>query len=318
MARNMIGNRNDEECYKTAEMYYIYALEIYRREYGPHGKSFGMAQTLCNLGNLSFLADNTKDAEAYYKRSLATYSRSNEINRHVPKEISEAMSSLLNNLGSLSRQQKDYTEAFDYFKQALSFEYMTYGGVDCKNINVASTLSNCGHISVKLGKHEQALRFYQRAIETYPSGESNKGTIAGVMIRMGTTNFHINNIQAARQHYQEALQLYENADNNSHKALQEADAWHCMGVLERKVHNVSAAVSHQEKALDALNDHLKKRVPTQSTQRLKNAIKSELINLDSCCSFNRLRNDVKSSSRKNDNDQSRFRLWPGTGRTKRM
>lgn len=317
------ANKGQEESrenyHREAEYHYSHALEIYKRAHGSHGKSFGMAQTLCNLGNLYFLADNMKDAESYYKRSLFMYSSANSLNKRVSNKVAEAMSSLLNNLGSLCRQRQDYEEAFDYFKQALSFEYMCYGG-ECKNASVATTLSNCGDIAAKCGKFEEAVRFYQRSLNTFPEKQSSRDSVAGVKIRLGTTHFQMNQIQAARAYYKEALQLYENNEKN-YRSIQGADAWHCLGILERKVHKVPEAASCQEKALDALNEHLKwlehcGKGPTQSTRRLKNSIKSELINLESCQSFYRFKNDVRSM--KLSDNQSRFRLWPGTGRNKRM
>lgn len=266
--------KTSKQYYNRAHAHFSQALGIYRRFHGPHGCSYGMAQTLCNLGNLAFVSNKPKDAEAYYKLSLTMYSRSNKSD-FVPKDVAETEASLLNNLGSLYRQRRDFPLALDYFKQALTFEYMAYGNKG-RNPSVSTTLGNCGDAARRIGKLAEALRFYEKCLQTCPSKKAFRDFVSYVLIQLGSTRLQMDDVEKARRYFMRSLQLYQ--DDGS-KCLQEADTWYNLGILERKVHNHSKAALHHEKALDILNEQLRRTGPTQKTQRLKKKIRKELLGM---------------------------------------
>ena len=180
--------------YEQALNYYDQALNIKTEAFGKNDRSVGI--TLNNIGNVYYLLDDNSKATAYYQKALKI--KIQQLGDQHPRVADTYF-----NIGSVYVRDENYDKAIDFFEKALAinqaneedqnrklahtltslseayfhkneFELaVKYGNqaIDYYNkskenpIYAATAYQNLGTIYQSAKKYEQALPYYQKALE---------------------------------------------------------------------------------------------------------------------------------------------------------
>ena len=121
---------------------------------------------------------------------------------------------LLNNIGSALVAQKNYEEAIQYYRQALTIEEAT---LDSKHAVISVYLGNIGSALNYQGNHEEALAHYKKAIAMNLHGSSEDH------LRMAVLHNGAGVALQNLERYDEALGVYENSLERYEKVLDKSD-----------------------------------------------------------------------------------------------
>ncbi len=158
------------------------------------------AESLRDLGTVSYLQGNYAGAKSYYEQSL-----------HLCREIGsrQGESSALNGLGIICEHQGDYARSQIYHKQSLRL---------CREIGFRQGMGNAlvdlGNIFIDLGDYEQAREHYEQALQIYREIADRQGE--GLMLGNLSLLFHqLGDNEQAQQYGHKALEIaYEVGDRS--------------------------------------------------------------------------------------------------------
>ena len=160
------------------------------------GDSYLLSAILNNIGNIyrdkSILSGNEKDlyqALSYHEKSLEISQKSNTIITEIE---------VLNNLGSVHSDLKNFQKALEYFQQGFE-KAEKINDVEAKGM----ILNNIGIVHFNQGNYEESTRYYQKAIDL--AQELEGGQI------LWEAYFEIGNAYAKQNKIFEALKNYKNS-----------------------------------------------------------------------------------------------------------
>ena len=148
--------------YPEAQRLYTLSLDTWKKVSGK--KSSGYATTLNKLGELYHDLGDLGKAEEYYKqamelRQLMFHNETSPVAVHNMNNPQVAQS--MNNLALLFYQKYKYTEAEEYYKQALNIWKNVYGE---KNISYAITLNNLAQLYARTNRQDKAIQLMKEVI----------------------------------------------------------------------------------------------------------------------------------------------------------
>ena len=144
------------------------------------------AQALKGAGFLAAQQSDYMAAKNYSNESLAIYQ-----NFDQPEEIS----SLLNNLGSISYSLGDYRESTNYFEKALII-HEKLGDKMRLGAGLANLLANLGNLAFEQGLLEKARTLSQKSLQILRE-IGDKKQVAGVLLDLGIIEREIGNYSSA-------------------------------------------------------------------------------------------------------------------------
>ena len=226
--------------YSQAEALYQQALHLREVQLGAHHPE--TAETLHNLGFLSYKQGKYEQAEVFFQQALSLreeqpgvqhletvrtltslgllcwvqgkYEQAESYHQWALRICEEQlgtqhleMAETLNNLGILYYCQGKYEQAESYYQRALSLREEQLGP---QHPEMALTLNNLGLLFSKQGKYEQAEHYYQRAlaIQEEQLGPQHP-EMALTLNNLGFLDYQQGRLQQAEHYYQRALAIQE-------------------------------------------------------------------------------------------------------------
>ncbi len=250
----------------SALMHYNIALSTYRGL--TDDRKTGM--TLFKIGSAFFLTSNYQAALQYTNESLeifrivddkkqlaAVHSLLCDIksymgfkeaaieNCHISLELYESLkldegkASLLNSIGNIYLDLRQYEKARQYFNQALFL-----AKAEDDSYIIATSLSNLGHMHLGLGDAEEARKFYQRALELDRQENDLEG-MGYSYYNLGIAFKKLNDFEKALENLQKSL---EYSDQSVDLELQ-AKVYSEIGNLYSETGNYRMAISFLKQSL---------------------------------------------------------------------
>lgn len=157
----------------------------------------GLARALATTGIVYTQQSNYFMALENYQKALKLYEATGD---------KVSISKALNNIGIVYKSQLNYPKALEYLKQAHKLQS------EIGETNAAMTLTNIGVIYFESGKPNQALEYYNLAIQAFSNYPDPIG-FALVNNYLGDYYRDENNFSEAEKHYQKSLEFYERLQN---------------------------------------------------------------------------------------------------------
>ncbi|PCJ00455.1 MAG: hypothetical protein COB15_02805 [Flavobacteriales bacterium] len=152
---------NPDSAFYYAEKYYNYAKS--------KGLKRNMASARTTQGASFYLRGDYKKATKYYLLALSLYE--NSIDNKGEKGYKPGISSVLNNLGMIHKEQGDLEKAIEYYSKSLVIKKASNN-----KRGLAITLDNIGDIYFSEGILDSAKIFLEKSIELYKTIKNTDGT----------------------------------------------------------------------------------------------------------------------------------------------
>ena len=187
----LIGFFRDTSEYEKSLDYAEQALSLIK-ELG-YTDTLPYATTMLNVANALRAAGHLKESLAFYEQVYPIYQQ------HL-KETDERFASYFNNLSLLYQEMGHYEMAVDCLNKAMA---IIKSGDDM--IKVAITHSNLGASLLQLGKVSDAVEHLQAALAIFNQSEEKDFHYNAAIAAMGQAYVAMNNFEAARACYLDAL-----------------------------------------------------------------------------------------------------------------
>lgn len=186
--------------------------DITREVYGEESLNYG--QALNNLGLAHQGNDNYTSAEQAFRESIRIKEK------HLP-ENSTYLGISYYNMANLLRLTEQYNEALILFQKVLDIDIENYGET---HPEIAIDLNKVAVTQRDMGNFEDALATFKKAekifAEKYPETHYR---VAEFHMDIGKL-FHLQQMEdAARPHFEQALQIYRHNFDDSHSSVIEAE-----------------------------------------------------------------------------------------------
>lgn len=187
---------------------YDKAIEYYQENFNIQaeiGDLLNMARSKANIGNVYFYfgLDYLKALD-YYEESLEFFEQYAEKHRENPAEYEQArlgMANILNNIGLVYKEQKNYGLALENYRKALKlFEELE------SKPGIAQTQSHIGIVYLEGENYSDALMYSQDALRIYREIGQRK-EVASALENIGSIYYQWGKYDQALQHYEESLQI---------------------------------------------------------------------------------------------------------------
>ncbi len=150
------------------------------------------------LGATHYELGQLETAENHYNQALAGFAASG-------LQASIKYTRVLNNLGLIKRQQKQYLEAQQLFEEALQIQTELLGE---QHTDLAAMFNNLGLTAYDQANFEQAMNWFQRAYQVlYDANGMNNAWIGFSMNNMGRMYVHLNQPDEALHWITQALEV---------------------------------------------------------------------------------------------------------------
>ena len=129
--------------------------------------------------------------------------------------INEQKSYLLSAIGKSYKAMGQYTDAENYYRQALAmYRELSQSGV---SEAIACVLNNLGSNYKAMGQNSDAEEYYKQALAMYGEllSDSHRQTIASILHNLGDIKKAENSNQHVRKYYKQALSMYDQAEPTS-------------------------------------------------------------------------------------------------------
>ncbi|MBK8270470.1 MAG: serine/threonine protein kinase [Planctomycetes bacterium] len=213
--RNLGENSFEARDLKTAERLFREALEIERALHSPPHES--IAVNLNNLGLVLKTRGDLKQAREYYldalsmRQSILSDIRNGEANEAALNNARRSLAETLNNLGALARQERRFTQAKNYYEDAIQLRLEACGE---DHPDFLKTCNNYAKLLHDLGEYAKAEQFFRKAIRTLRA-EKNLGEehlfVARAMNNLAMTLEAVGRLDEAVLQCRQALALREKA-----------------------------------------------------------------------------------------------------------
>ncbi|PTX58823.1 signal transduction histidine kinase [Kordia periserrulae] len=214
-----------QKNYEVAASYFFRVLVLDKEQ----NYEFGIARASNQLGMIYKRAENFTKAKEYYLDALAIFKKLEEY-----KQASQ----VAGNLGKLYLDRENYKKALQYYDQQLELN---------KQIGATSRISssheNLGDVYKALENYEEALNSYQKVEQYYLQKKNKKEQLANIMIKIAAMYDYLDEDEASKQKYYDALQFIQ-----KHKTGDLGALYFNLGVLYRKLGKKDSTTYYYEKA----------------------------------------------------------------------
>ncbi len=190
-----------------------------------------------NLANCYQRNQEYYTAKEIYKNILDLISQFNSIEDIRKKSY---LSSTYHQLGIVAQQLREYSQAQDYYQQALKIK-IEYGD----RYSQASTLHQLGRVAEELREYPQAQNYYQQALNIKIE-YGDRYSQASTLHQLGSVAQELREYSQAQDYYQQALNIkIEYGDRYS-----QAVTFHNLGIVAQELREYSQAQDYYQQALD--------------------------------------------------------------------
>ncbi|CAF1205262.1 unnamed protein product [Rotaria sordida] len=143
--------------YKQALGYYEQALVLQKDEIKPKEKSFDIARTLHNIGNIYLEQKQTSKALEYYEQAL-------KMKRAVLVDNPDhpSIATTLTAIGAIYKKRGDLTKALELFEQSYEMKKLTLAP---DHPSLGDSLNILGTVYQEMDNYEKALACYKNALK---------------------------------------------------------------------------------------------------------------------------------------------------------
>lgn len=222
--------------------YSFLALHLYQK----HNHKLGTANTYRNIGISYAISNELDSAEFYFIKAKDIYS-SLHFNR--------GSITMLNNLGILNSQQKNYPVAIQYMDSVIKI--LKDKNDKFSKVNLAKAYGNKAPALNEMGLYEESIRSSLKSLDIYNELNSEEKKL-NVLINIGNSFSYINEHKKAIEYFKEAKSLALKYNNTYilSKSLNN------IVVENNKLKNYSAAIEESYKDIHFLDSlHLEKLKP---------------------------------------------------------
>jgi len=213
--------------------------------------SLNEANILNTLAGIAEARNDLELAKFYCERSLEI------VSKLVPQGAD--MASLLSNLANLEIQQGTLEAAQNHLEHALDLWQQN----DPKNIHVAITLVALGVVAQRRGLLDLAQHRYKEALRIQELAAADSLDVLPTLRNLGE-------VAVARGDFTEALRTFERALSIAQRlapsSLAEADLFHLIGGVHRRVNHSDKALLNYRNAVQALEAQFMRLGGTQDVQ----------------------------------------------------
>ena len=179
------------------------ALEMYDKAIAVHKKinnHNGVARTIFNKGLIYF-------GRSDYKRSTDAYYMAYSV--FEKEKDSFLMAKMLNSIGINNMYISDYPMAITKFLSATKI----YDKIGFTNgIEYANVINNIGLVYNRLGKYDEALKYYEKALDIFQKID-NRQQIASALNNIGNVYDNLGKSEKAIDFQQQAYRINKDIDN---------------------------------------------------------------------------------------------------------
>ena len=193
------------EEWNSARKLYAQALHTYRTVMSARGE----VNALIKLGEVAIYGDDLQAADEYYTAALGVSQRLDD---------PQLEADVFYGLASLARFNDALEQAEEYYEQALALY--------TDEVSQASTYLALGQISAQIDDYKQAQAYYEAALARFRREHEAHGE-ANVLISLANLMREQNLFEAARHHFDSALVLSEELDDQRTSAA----AWAGLSLL---------------------------------------------------------------------------------------
>ncbi|QQT31906.1 tetratricopeptide repeat protein [Sphingobacterium multivorum] len=177
---------------------YPRALDLYQQVANSKiAPSNDLSKAYNGIGVINYYQKDFKNAEIAYKKALYYY----QVMQSQAKEKVLPDQSLLNNMGILYEEMRDYEKSDYYYSESLRLSRKLHNeGL------IAHTLTNYGRLFHKQGKNDLALKYYMEAL-AIRQHRKNKSEIALSYDGLGEFYLELKNYSIAEKYLKQAIEL---------------------------------------------------------------------------------------------------------------
>jgi len=174
---------------------------IYKSQHSDKIESLEYFQILKKIAKSHKLLENISQSIIYYKELLQMY---NLLRNKKDTDLgSEEKENLLNTLGELYKQSKNYNTALNYYQKLLKI-HSKHGD----NEAFADDTIAIGNIYIMQQQYNKAKKFYNKALNYYENSE-DQGIQGILYYYLGDINHKQGNYNKALTHLESALMRFE-------------------------------------------------------------------------------------------------------------
>lgn len=183
--------------------------------------------------------------------------KTNDVQANKEQKVSKALS--LSQLGAACVTQKKYTEAINYFNQALAIDREIYG---VNHQEIAQTLHNIGATYGSQGQYDESLGYLQQALSMRKTIYGDKhnsidesikdiAAVASLLCNTGNTFFTQKQYGDALSYYRKTLAAYRLIYDENHSNV--VTTRNNIGVIATELRSIGVDHYSQKRYNDALN-----------------------------------------------------------------
>ena len=173
-----------------------------------------IAQVYKGIGQIYQDKSDHKMALHHFRKALEALQKVSSKNGKTALDVEIA--AILNKLGSLCYEMKDFRTALAYYQKGLERERCV---LETNHPHAIVTMINIGHIQKQLGEYEKALSAYQQAYEMQTDKRADNETVRGnndqddglsiaeTLSSIGLMQYHLQQYIGSFDSYQEALRI---------------------------------------------------------------------------------------------------------------
>jgi tetratricopeptide (TPR) repeat protein len=180
--------------YETATVYFYQYLEM-QREYGNlESEAFALA----NIGAIMIRMEDFENAGKNFLEALGMLYR--EQSKQQDNHLDDKIPNILNNLGIVYQNLKQYDSALYYYREALKYRHL----IENKSFMESNILNNIGSVYLDIDEADSAYKALSKAMAL----RVNSNDIAGQITshnRLADYYLAVNKPQQALHHYYQGL-----------------------------------------------------------------------------------------------------------------
>jgi len=240
---SLLGNNyNAKGDYNRSRDYFLKAVKINERKFGPHHVNTAKAKE--SLAWAYHRLGDYKKAKGLLEESVSNIKTHNGLN-HLDT------ANVLLKLGWVYYRLDDYPAARKLLKQSLSVKQKLFG---TEHVEVARPLRLLGLAEVSLGNYSQAIEFLKLSLKINTNHYGPKNVETGFALHdLGQAYIQLGKYEEAKEYLEKSLEINVNHYGPDH--LETAKVLRNLGYAYLFLYNPSETLSHINKALHIMESH---------------------------------------------------------------
>jgi tetratricopeptide (TPR) repeat protein len=223
-------------------------------------------------------------AEIYYRECLEAY---RELAAENPNYLS-SVAIVLNDLGLLHRNTKEYTKSMQEFEEALKIRReLAKGDAEEQLSNVAALLSNMAGVHYRNKEYSEAQRVYEEALKIYrelpiENLKANLDDMAAALNGLALLQHDNDEYLQAQSNFEEALHIYRElaAENPKLFLSKVALVLNNLALVNKDINEYSKALKECEEALLILRDFVKENPKVYLSELARTLMNLAILHAD--------------------------------------